>query len=252
LDERKQGLPVTPRVDDRLYGDQKRFFERNPRRLATLVFGNPRYPRTQRKKIGFIAERLRGCERILEIGAGVGMQLSFLIGRFGPVLRYAGIDVAVTPLRTARAELPAALQDHVVLASAAAEALPFADAAFDGVFCIDVLHHVSSQPRALREIRRVLRPGAEVICVEPNPIFPANLVYLRDPLERKLFDLTAVNARAWASTAGLRDLTLTYVPVFFPGFPHALEPIYERCERVLGAIPGVRRLSTARVLIARR
>jgi ubiquinone/menaquinone biosynthesis C-methylase UbiE len=252
LDEIKHLPPAAPRVDDRLYGDQKRFFERNPRRLATMVFGNPRYPRTQRKKIGFIADRLQGCERILEIGACVGMQLSFLIGRFGPLLHYAGIDVAVTPLRAARAELPAALRDHVVLSSAAAEALPFGDATFDGVFCIDVLHHVSSQQRALREIRRVLRPGGEVICVEPNPVFPANLVYLRDPLERKLFDLTAANARAWATAAELRELTLTNVPVFFPGFPHALTPVYERCERVLGAIPGLRRLSTARVLMARR
>lgn len=245
-------LRPPPRVDDRLYGDQKRFFERNPLRLATLVFGNPRYPRTQRKKIEFIAERLQGCGRILEIGAGVGMQLSFLIGRFGPALRYAGVDVAVSPLRSARALLPPALGEHVLLSTAAAEALPFADSSFDGVFCIDVLHHVSSQQRVLREIRRVLRPEGQVICVEPNPLFPANLVYVRDPLERKLFELTAANARAWATVAELRELTLTYVPVFFPGFPHVLAPVYERCERVLGSIPGVRRLSTARVLMARR
>jgi hypothetical protein len=42
------------------------------------------------------------------------------------------------------------------------------------------------------------------------------------------------------------------VPIFFPGFPRFLARTYERCERVLGAIPGVRRLSTARVLMARR
>lgn len=251
MDEHKD-VSIAPRVDDRLYGAQKRFFERNPRRLATVVFGNRRYPRTRRKKIGFIADHLQGCARVLEIGAGEGGQLGYLVDRFGPALCYAGIDVASSPLRVARAQLPSALREHVVLATAAAEALPFADESFDGVFCIDVLHHVSSQPRVLREIRRVLRPGGQVICVEPNPIYPANLVYLRDPLERKLFELTPANARAWVTAAELRELTLTHVPVFFPGFPAALAAAYERCERVLGAIPCVRRLSTARVLIARR
>jgi SAM-dependent methyltransferase len=98
----------------------------------------------------------------------------------------------------------------------------------------------------LAEIQRVLRPGGRVVCIEPNPLFPVNLVYVRDPLERKLFELTPANARAWAAAAGLRDLTLTHVPIFFPGFPRFLARTYERCERVL------RRLSTARVLMARR
>ena len=247
-----QAPPGPPPVDERLYGEQKHFFERNPRRLATVVFGNPKYPRTLRKKMGFIAARLGGCRRILEIGTGEGMQLGCLFDHFGATLRYAGIDVASAPLRAARRLLPPADRPRALLSTAAAEALPFSDQCFDGVFCVDALHHVSSQQRVLAEIRRVLRPEGYVVCVEPNPIFPVNLVYLRDPLERKLFELTPANARAWTAAAGLRDLTLTQVPIFFPGFPRFLAGFYERCERVLGVIPGLCRLSTARVLIARR
>jgi len=243
--------PHTP-LAERDYADQKRFFERNPRRLATVVFGNPKYPRTMRKKMGFVAERLRGAERILEIGTGHGMQLSFLIAHFGVAVQYAGVDVAVTPLRAAREAVPVTHRARALLSAAAAEDLPFASGSFDGVFCLDVLHHVSSQQRVLSEIRRVLRPGGRVVCVEPNPIFPVNLIYVRDPLERKLFEFTSANARAWVAAAGLHDLTLTHVPIFFPGFPRFLASIYERCERVLGSIPGVCRMSTARVLVARR
>jgi SAM-dependent methyltransferase len=243
---------TAPSLEDRPYEEQKRFFERNPRRLATVVFGNPRYPRTVRKKMEFVAEQLRDCERILEIGTGEGLQLGFLIDRFGPALRYAGVDVACAPLRTAQALLQPAHRSRAFLSAAAAEALPFCAGSFDGVFCVDVLHHVSSQQRVLSEIQRVLRPGGRVVCIEPNPFFPVNLVYVRDPLERKLFELTAANARSWAQGAGLNDLILTDVPIFFPGFPRFLAGAYERCERVLSTIPWIRRLSTTRVLIARR
>ncbi len=46
-------------------------------------------------------------------------------------------------------------------------ALPFKDAEFDCVFCFETLEHVSNPPKALSEIRRVLKPGSILIASTP-------------------------------------------------------------------------------------
>ena len=57
-------------------------------------------------------------------------------------------------LRRARARNPGA-----ELKVAAAEALPFEDAGFDAVLCIEVVRYLSDPRPALLELARVLRPG---------------------------------------------------------------------------------------------
>jgi SAM-dependent methyltransferase len=46
-------------------------------------------------------------------------------------------------------------------------AMPFKDAKFDCVFCFETLEHVSNPPKALAEIRRILKPGGILIASTP-------------------------------------------------------------------------------------
>lgn len=46
--------------------------------------------------------------------------------------------------------------------------LPFADDSFDAVTCQTVLIHIENPKDALREMKRVLKPGGIMICAEPN------------------------------------------------------------------------------------
>lgn len=234
------------------HGQQKSFFEVDPARVATRVFGHPSFPRTMQCKFAFLADELAGCRKVLEVGVGKGLQLTYFLDRMSEDCQYTGVDIAEAPLREARERLAPHHQSRVTLRTAVGERLPFQDRSFDAVFCVDVLHHAASQPSMLAEMSRVVRAGGHVICVEPNPLHPANLMYLRDPIEKGLFQLTSANAREWTRHAGLEQLRLENLPVFFPSFPGALENAYGLMERVLARVPVLNRFSTTRVLRASR
>ena len=52
------------------------------------------------------------------------------------------------------------------------EALPYADASFDAVVCVDVLEHVQSLPKVIAEVFRVMRPGGCFLfdTINRNPV----------------------------------------------------------------------------------
>jgi ubiquinone/menaquinone biosynthesis C-methylase UbiE len=106
--------------------------------------------------------------RVLEIGVGTG--LSFPC--YPAVDELVGVDASAAMLQRARKRAAATGRD-VKLVEAPAEALPFEDASFDTVVAIAVLCTVEDPGRALREIRRVLRPGGRFLFNEhvrsPDP-----------------------------------------------------------------------------------
>ncbi len=64
-----------------------------------------------------------------------------------------------------------------ILIQDVSKGLPFPDATFDHVFCIEVLEHVPAPFTALREIHRVLKdPGVLVVSV-PNPYHLKELIW---------------------------------------------------------------------------
>ena len=102
-----------------------------------------------------ILDRLQGRAghdaQLLEVGTGTG-RIAVPLSERGAKL--FGCDLSFKMLARQRAKRPAAR-----LAQADAIALPFSNAQFDGVLTIHVLHLVGDWRAALREIRRVLRPG---------------------------------------------------------------------------------------------
>ncbi|WP_149550469.1 class I SAM-dependent methyltransferase [Streptomyces marokkonensis] len=107
-----------------------------------------------------VRDRLLGglSGRVIEVGAGNGLNFSHYPGAVSEV-------VAIEPERALRAlAVEAALRSQVPVdvAPGVAEALPVKSEAFDAVVLSLVLCSVRDVPRALTEVRRVLRPGGEV------------------------------------------------------------------------------------------
>lgn len=121
-----------------------------------------------------LEERRRWIPRaegdVLELGVGSGLNLAF----YDPskVRRVVAIDPSAPLLHKAR-ERALAARVPVTIVAAPAERLPFDDGSFDTVVTTYTLCSVGSPGEALREARRVLRPGGRVVFVEhgaaPDP-----------------------------------------------------------------------------------
>jgi SAM-dependent methyltransferase len=94
---------------------------------------------------------------ILDIGCGTGATLDAL-QNFG---RAQGIDLSFLPLTFSRR------RGHQRVICASATALPLADQTFDLVTALDVIEHIDDDLAGLREICRVLKPGAPAVFFVP-------------------------------------------------------------------------------------
>ena len=96
-----------------------------------------------------------------EIGAGTGTNLLY----YGTAVRTLTFTEPEKPM-VRRLQRRILERRNAKLLRAPAEDLPFNDDSFDTVVATLVLCTVDDQPRALRELRRVLRPGGRLLFIE--------------------------------------------------------------------------------------
>jgi len=101
---------------------------------------------------------------MLELGAGAGRNTP----RYRGFDRIVLLDYSRTQLEQAQQRL--GTSDKYVFVAADAYRLPFIDGFFDGVTMIRVLHHIADVPRALLQIKNVMRPGGTFILEFANKL----------------------------------------------------------------------------------
>jgi SAM-dependent methyltransferase len=122
----------------------------------------------QRPKVDLAAAvldlaRLAGPETVADIGCGNGIYLAELTRR-GHAGRAIGVDLSAGMLQAARRVAPRA-----ALLAGDAAALPLTGDVADVTLAPHMLYHVPDRPAAVRELRRITRPGGRLLVVLNGP-----------------------------------------------------------------------------------
>jgi ubiquinone/menaquinone biosynthesis C-methylase UbiE len=155
----------------------------------------------------FLAGLLSGSERmrILDVGCGNGLLTKPLSSRH---LVY-GVDFSSSMVRLA-------IGNRAHAACSLAEQLPFPDASFDAVLCIETLQCIDDGLEALRQMARVLRPGGLFVLQTLNRASLVRQVYrlkTRDREPLRMFTVKELTAQARACGLGVRQIFLNFYPL---------------------------------------
>lgn len=128
-------------------------------RVYDEVFGSVSAP--GRRRAVAAVNALPGT-RVLEVGVGTGLALPL----YAPHKRVVGIDLSRDMLRLAKERVESeGLRNVEGLVEMDAECMGFADASFDIAVAMFTATVVPDARRLFREMRRVVRPGGELLFV---------------------------------------------------------------------------------------
>ena len=175
--------------------------------------------RTAEDSAAYLLPYLKPGSSVLDIGCGPGTITADLAARVapGPVM---AVDQFADVLNVAHAEARRRNLSNIAFATADVHELEFPDDAFDVVHAHQVLQHVGDPVQALREMRRVCRPGGVVAARDAD--YAGFIWFPRLPALDMWLDLYEQAARAnggepdagrqllsWALAAGFEDVTPT-------------------------------------------
>jgi demethylmenaquinone methyltransferase/2-methoxy-6-polyprenyl-1,4-benzoquinol methylase len=120
------------------------------------------------RRRAIVALDLTGRERVIDVCTGTGdLAIAAVTHRGGQAREVIGIDFAGEMLRRARAKVRrAGLADRIRVARGDATAVPLPAGAADAAMVAFGIRNVTDAPRALAELRRVLRPGGRLAVLE--------------------------------------------------------------------------------------
>ena len=199
--------------------------------------------------------------RVLDVGCGTGHHLRTFAARGFDV---AGVDGSEEMLDAARQLNPTA-----ELRVADVAALPFDDASFDLILCIEVLRYLSDRQRCVAEMARVLRPGG-VCLATAAPLFSVNgyalvnrlalIAPVGDLVRLKQFFTTPSGLRRQFEANGFQDVEvrgvytgpINWVEHLAPQRFESFVRRWEQFDRRLADRSGLRGLSNMLLVKAER
>ncbi len=114
---------------------------------------------------------------VLEVGCGSGAFVTFVARTVGKTGKMFALDIQPAMLRQVKAKLTRPENrdiKNIKLILGNADELPFADSSLDLVYMVTVLQEIPDKEKALKEAKRVLKPGGILAISEllPDPDYP--------------------------------------------------------------------------------
>ena len=187
---------------------------RRPDHPAVRAFSRP--------KIEYVSRALDadpGRWQMLEVGAGNG----FFSTGLGEIFRLTALDLSRNMLEGNPTPSARKIQGD-------AEHLPFASDSFDVVFCANLLHHMTSPLRVVRDMARVAR--RHLVLVEPNTLNPLMALFgLLVARERGTLRFTPRYLKGLGAKAGLRLRKFSTQGMIVPNkTPKSVVPLLRRID----------------------
>jgi demethylmenaquinone methyltransferase / 2-methoxy-6-polyprenyl-1,4-benzoquinol methylase len=113
---------------------------------------------------------IRAGDAAIDVAAGTGRLAAVLADRVGPFGHVVAVDLSPRMVERGQAHTRDLVQLEFVVGDALA--LPVPDARFDAATISFGLGTLPDLAAGLRELRRVVRPGGRVVCLEPTMPWP--------------------------------------------------------------------------------
>jgi ubiquinone/menaquinone biosynthesis C-methylase UbiE len=196
--------------------------------------------RNHAAKAEYIVDRadITSGDAVLEVGCGAGLHSTTYASLTG---EYTGIDISPSLVARTREKLS---RGDVGVADA--HHTPFSSDSFDAVVGSAILHHLHDQAGALREWARITKPGGCITLMEPNYLFPKDLVTAHLVPEEKhktemapwrLRDTLAELASEEATPVQSFDVRPR---LYTPPWPESLHGVFDSIDGVCEQLPGIR------------
>lgn len=135
--------------------------------------------------VDFSRLNLAANMQVLDLGCGEGRHALGLAAKYKN-LRVFAIDININDLNTANTrKTPLNIQSPCYFIQGDGRNLPFENNRFDLVICSEVLEHIHQYQHFIAEIRRVMKPDAQLVISVPR-FWPERICWLLEPRYHKV------------------------------------------------------------------